>query len=378
MNSSVYDLTCELISRPSVTPADSGCQEVIANRLQERGFDILHKRFVNVDNLWARRGVQTPIFAFAGHTDVVPTGNLDLWHFDPFKPNSREGFLFGRGASDMKSSLAAMVVATERFVEAYPTHRGSIAFLITSDEEGEAVNGSAKLIQYLSAQNIQLDWCLVGEPTSSNELGDTVKVGRRGSLNGVATMQGTLGHVAYPHLTANPIHEVVHALHPLLSKRWDSGTEFFSPSTFQISNLNSGTGAENVIPDKATIHFNFRFNTLQTVDSLQAAVLEALETIPAEIETRVEWHVSGLPFQSKQSEFADIVCSQIQSVTSITPDRSTSGGTSDARFIVPTGTEVVEFGPVNQSIHKINEHIIERDLARLVEIYYGVLVKLLT
>lgn len=374
MTPDVLSLTCELIRKPSVTPNDAGCQQLIEDRLKRLKFEVTHKRFGNVDNLWARRGTTSPLLVFVGHTDVVPTGNLESWVSDPFEPTVREGFLYGRGAADMKSSLAAMVVATERFVREYPEHFGSIGFLITSDEEGDATNGTVKMLEYLKRQDVSIDWCVVGEPTSNEILGDTVKVGRRGSLNGEIEFQGTLGHVAYPHLTPNPLHESVRVLTRLLNQDWDQGTEFFSPTTFQVSNFNSGTGASNVIPDVATIKFNFRFNPLQSVEGLKSTVMEALETVPAEIKTSIEWKLSGLPFQSVQGLFTDSVCRQIEDVTLQKPVRSTSGGTSDARFIAPLGVEVVEFGPVNQSIHKINERILEKDLEPLAKVYQQILI----
>ena len=378
MTPDVLSLTCELIRKPSVTPNDAGCQQLIEDRLKRLKFEVTHKRFGNVDNLWARRGTTSPLLVFAGHTDVVPTGNLESWNTDPFEPTVREGILFGRGAADMKSSLAAMVVATERFVREYPEHLGSIGFLITSDEEGDAINGTVKVLEFLKRQDVNIDWCVVGEPTSNEILGDTVKVGRRGSLNGEIEFQGTLGHVAYPHLTPNPLHESVRAIARLLNHDWDQGTDFFSPTTFQVSNFNSGTGASNVIPDIVKLKFNFRFNPIQTVDGLKSTVMEALETVPAEIKTSVKWKLSGLPFQSRQGLFTESVCRQIEDITQQKPDRSTSGGTSDARFIAPLGVEVVEFGPVNQSIHKINEHILEKDLEPMAKVYQQILVANLT
>ena len=335
-----------------------------------------HLPFGDVSNLWARRGAEPPLFVFAGHTDVVPPGPLASWTSPPFEPTIRNDALFGRGAADMKSSLAAMLVATERFVAANPQHPGSIAFLITSDEEGDAVEGTAKVVAELQRRGERMEWCVVGEPSSRQRLGDVMRVGRRGSLNATLTVRGVQGHVAYPDLALNPIHAALDALDLLAQRNWDAGNEFFPPTGFQISNVAAGTGAHNVIPGELQVQFNFRFNTEQTVAGLQAAV-EAVfdERLPAPRELR--WAASGLPFLTKPGRLTEAVAEAVREVAGITPEASTGGGTSDGRFIAPAGAEVVELGPVNASIHKIDEHVALADLGPLSRMYEGVLRRLL-
>lgn len=378
MNDPVLELTSQLIARESVTPEDAGCQELIGSRLSDAGFELESMRYSDVDNLWARRGNKPPLLVFAGHTDVVPTGDLDRWHTDPFEPTIRDGILYGRGAADMKSGVAAMVVAAERFAAKYPTQRGSIGFLITSDEEGDAVNGTKKVVETLQARGTAIDWCVIGEPTSDKVLGDTVRVGRRGSLNCRLVVSGSLGHVAYPEKTPNSVHEILPSLANLSAREWDQGNEFFRPTTFQISNVQAGTGAYNVIPSDVAVKFNFRYNNEQNAESLTRIVEETIGEPAPGITYKYEWRQSGLPFLSKQSEFTDAVCNAAQAVTGEIPERSTAGGTSDGRFIVPTGAEAIELGPVNASIHKFNECIRVDDLESLADIYYRVLVATLT
>ena len=378
MKSAVLDLAKELIARPSISPVDGGCQEVLADRLKPLGFTIENMPFGDVSNLWATRGRAAPLFVFAGHTDVVPTGQLEGWDSDPFEPTTRAGYLFGRGAADMKSSLAAMVVATETFISKHPEHHGSIGFLITSDEEDAAINGTAKVMDVLSERGQQIDWCLVGEPSSATTLGDTIRVGRRGSLNAKLTLRGMLGHVAYPDATPNVLHETIRCLKPLVNRQWDSGNAYFSESTFQISNLNAGTGAENVIPEQAEVAFNFRYNTQHTDDELKSAVQEALQELDQRVEYELNFRTSGKPFLSMQGKLREATKRAIHTVTGLTPEESTGGGTSDARFIVPRGVEAVELGPVNATIHKINECIALDELEPLTQIYHQVLEHLLT
>ena len=365
-----------LVRRPSVTPQDGGCQTLLLERLARLGFAAECLPFGDVSNLWARRGAQPPLFAFAGHTDVVPPGPLEAWTTPPFEPTVRNGALFGRGAADMKSSLAAMLVATRRFVTDCPRHAGSIAFLITSDEEGDAVDGTAKVMAELARRGVRIDWCVVGEPSSRQRLGDVMRVGRRGSLNATLEVRGAQGHVAYPDMALNPIHAALGALDALARRQWDAGNEFFPPTGFQISNIAAGAGAHNVIPGALRAQFNFRFNTEQTAAQLQAAVEQTFkERIDAPHE--VSWAVSGLPFLTKPGALTEAATGAILDVTGSAPEASTGGGTSDGRFIAPAGAEVVEIGPINASIHKIDEHVAVADLAPLARIYEGVLQRLL-
>ncbi len=377
MNTNVLDLTRELIARPSISPNDEGCQELIATRLEAIGFTIEHMPFEDVSNLWAWHGEARPCLVFAGHTDVVPVGSLESWNSDPFEPSLRDGYLYGRGAADMKSSIAAMVVAAEQFVAQHPSHAGSLALLITSDEEDVAINGTKRVIETLKARDHSIDYCVVGEPSSSTQLGDAIRVGRRGSLNGTLTLSGPLGHVAYPDDTPNSLHEVIRCLTPLTQRVWDEGNEFFRPTSFQISNLNGGTGAVNVIPDKVEVAFNFRYCTEQTEASLKRAVEEAVEGIDSGVTSEIAWHTSGFPFLSKQGALTDIVVETIHEITGLDTEKSTAGGTSDARFIVPTGVETVEVGPVNATIHKINERIALDALEPLARVYQRIMERVL-
>ena len=373
--SDTLDLSLQLLRQPSVTPIDHTCQTIMADRLEAIGFNIENMRFEDVDNLWARRGTASPVFCFAGHTDVVPTGHLDAWHSDPFLPEIRDGKLYGRGSADMKTALAAMVVASERFVKKHPDHKGSIAFLITSDEEGPSINGTVKVIETLEARNEKMTWCLVGEPSSTNTLGDIVKNGRRGSLNANLTVKGKQGHVAYPHLATNPIHAASQALAELCETVWDNGNEYFPATTFQISNITSGTGATNVIPGTMNTLFNFRYSTEVTAEELKVRVLEILDR--HNVEYDIVWTLSGLPFLTPVSELVNAARTAIKNVTGTETELSTSGGTSDGRFIAPTGAQVLELGVLNATIHQINEHVNIDELEPLAEIYEQILVELL-
>jgi succinyl-diaminopimelate desuccinylase len=368
-------LSCELISRPSVTPEDAGCQQLMMERLSAIGFHCTALRFGDVENFWAERGDSGPILVFAGHTDVVPTGPLDQWRSPPFEPTVIDGVLYGRGAADMKGSLAAMLVACEEFVAAHPDHNGRIGFLITSDEEGEAVNGTVRVIQYLQEQGKPIDWCLVGEPSSTAALGDVIKNGRRGSLGAVLTVRGTQGHIAYPHLADNPIHRALPALHALTAEVWDQGNEFFPPTSMQVSNINGGTGATNVIPGTLQVQFNFRFSTEVTEAGLRQRTEAILDAHGLDYELR--WSLSGQPFLTASGALVDATVASINAVTGLTPELSTAGGTSDGRFIAPTGAQVVEVGPVNATIHKLNEEVLAEDLPKLAAIYRGILERLL-
>ncbi|PAU89659.1 succinyl-diaminopimelate desuccinylase [Pseudomonas sp. WN033] len=373
--SPTLSLACELISRDSTTPDDAGCQQLMGERLAAMGFQLEPMRFGEVDNLWARRGSQGPVLCFAGHTDVVPTGPLERWSNPPFQPRIIDGMLHGRGAADMKGSLAAMVVAVERFVASHPNHQGSIAFLITSDEEGPATDGTVKVVETLKARNEQVDWCIVGEPSSTELVGDVVKNGRRGSLNARLLVKGKQGHVAYPHLARNPIHLAAPALAALAAETWDQGNDFFPPTSFQISNLNSGTGATNVVPGELVALINFRFSTESTVEGLQARVRAILDQHNLEYE--LDWNLSGLPFLTEPGALLDGVAAAIEQVTGRTTQASTSGGTSDGRFIATMGTQVVELGPVNATIHQVDEQISAADLETLTDIYQATLERLL-
>ena len=370
------ELTKQLIARPSVTPDDQDCQKLIAERLQAIGFEAEHHRFGEVDNLWARRGKQQPLFVFAGHTDVVPPGPVEQWQHDPFTPTISGSTLYGRGAADMKSSIAAMICACEKFIAENPEHNGSIAFLITSDEEGDAIDGTVKVIELLQQRNENIDWCLVGEPTSTDTVGDVVKNGRRGSLSGTLKIIGTQGHIAYPQLADNPIHRLAPALSELVNEQWDNGNDFFPPTSFQISNINAGTGANNVIPGYVDILFNIRFSTEITEDQIRSRIEQILDTHGLDYE--LAWALSGNPFLTPGGKLIDATRAAIKNVRNFDTELSTSGGTSDGRFIAPTGAQVIELGPVNASIHKIDENIDIDELEELTRIYHEILVQLLT
>ena len=370
------ELTKQLIARASVTPDDRDCQKLIAEHLQAIGFEVEHHRFGQVDNLWARRGKQKPLFVFAGHTDVVPPGPVDQWQYDPFTPTIAGNTLYGRGAADMKSSIAAMICACEKFIQANPDHNGSIAFLITSDEEGDAINGTVKIVELLQRRNENIDWCLVGEPSSSETVGDVVKNGRRGSLSGTLKIIGIQGHIAYPRLADNPIHKFAPALNDLVNERWDNGNEFFPPTSFQISNINAGTGANNVIPGSLEILFNVRFSTEITEGQIRDRIEQILDA--HELNYELVWALSGNPFLTSEGKLIDATKAAIRNVRKFDTELSTSGGTSDGRFIAPTGAQVIELGPVNASIHKIDENIDIDELEALSEIYHELLVQLLT
>ena len=373
--SQALELTRDLIARRSVTPADEGCQHLLAQRLAGIGFLIEPLNFGDVTNLWARRGHSTPVFCFAGHTDVVPTGPLEEWQSDPFVPEIRNGLLYGRGAADMKSGLAAMVTATEEFVGLEPKHPGSIAFLITSDEEGPSVDGTRRVAELLHGRGERIDWCLVGEPSSEVSVGDTIKVGRRGSLSGRLTVHGVQGHIAYPQLAENPVHALAPALAELVSRTWDQGTEHFQPTSFQVSNLNAGTGAPNVIPGELKARFNLRYCPVQTLEKLEITVEEILRRHG--VRYTLEWYVSGEPFYTAPGALSRAVGQAVAQVTGAQPKLSTGGGTSDGRFIAPLGAQVVELGVVNASIHKVNECVRVADIDALQRMYCNVLRQLL-
>jgi succinyl-diaminopimelate desuccinylase len=367
-------LTCDLIARPSVTPDDAGCLDLMAARLAGCGFHIERLPFGNVSNLWATHGSGEPVFCFAGHTDVVPAGDTAAWQSAPFMPSVRAGKLYGRGAADMKGSLAAMLTATERFIAQSP-HRGTLAFLLTSDEEGIAIDGTKRVVELLRSRGQTIQWCLVGEPSSKTRLGDLLRNGRRGSLNGRVVVQGVQGHVAYPTLARNPIHQAARALADLCAMTWDSGNDFFPPTSFQISNVHAGTGAENVIPPTLEAWFNFRFSTATTVEALQAAVHTVFDR--HDLDYRLEWHLSGAPFVTPPGVLVDAVCASVREHLGIEPELSTGGGTSDGRFITALGAEIVELGPVNATIHKIDECVDVGELDALSAVYERILVKLL-
>ncbi|MFT4517843.1 MAG: succinyl-diaminopimelate desuccinylase [Halioglobus sp.] len=369
------ELCSELISRTSVTPQDAGCQALMIERLAAIGFTCTDLPFGDVKNFWAERGSNGPILVFAGHTDVVPTGPVEQWNTPPFEPTLRDGVLYGRGAADMKGSLAAMVVACEEFVKANPDHPGRIGFLITSDEEGPAVNGTVKVLEYLKEQGQTIDWCLVGEPSSTETLGDVVKNGRRGSLGAVLKVRGIQGHIAYPHLADNPIHRALPALNALTAELWDEGNEFFPPTSMQISNINGGTGATNVIPGEVEIVFNFRFST-ELTDTVIKHRAEAILSAH-DLDYDIDWQLSGQPFLTARGELVEATVESIKEITGLTTELSTAGGTSDGRFIAPTGAQVVELGPINATIHKIDEQVLAADLPRLAVLYKGILERLL-
>lgn len=373
--SPTLQLACDLIQRPSVTPLDEGCQELMIRRLEAIGFRTERLRFDDVDNFWAVRGESGPIFAFAGHTDVVPTGDEKHWTTPPFAPHVTDGMLHGRGAADMKGSLAAMITACEDFIAQHPDHHGRIAFLITSDEEGIAINGTVKVVEWLEERNEKITWCLVGEPSSTTLTGDVIKNGRRGSLGAELTVKGKQGHVAYPHLADNPIHKVSPALAELAATQWDEGNDFFPATSFQVSNINSGTGATNVIPGDAHIIFNFRFSTELTSDILQERTEAILKKHNVNYE--IVWKLSGQPFLTAAGALVESAVNAIKSETGLDSELSTAGGTSDGRFIAPTGAQVLELGPVNATIHQVDECIKAEDLNILSRIYSQILKNLL-
>ena len=375
MTSSTLELARELMSRVSVTPNDAGCQEILRQRLVRRGFKAEPMRYGDVDNLWIRRGAGGPLVCFAGHTDVVPTGPLEQWHSNPFTPTLRDGVLYGRGAADMKSSLAAFVTAIEGFLAEHPGHGGSIALLITSDEEGAAVNGTVRVVETLRARGEKIDYCIVGEPSSASTFGDTIKNGRRGSLSGELLVRGVQGHIAYPLQSRNPIHQFAPALAELAGTEWDAGNEYFPPTTWQVSNIVAGTGANNVIPGELKASFNFRFSTASTVESLKGRVHAILDRHG--LDYALDWSLSGNPFLTARGKLVDVLTAAVEQVTGQRPQLSTAGGTSDGRFIIEICKEIVEFGPMNASIHKLNEHIAIADLDALSKIYQQALTDLL-
>ncbi|HLB30915.1 MAG TPA: succinyl-diaminopimelate desuccinylase [Gammaproteobacteria bacterium] len=369
-------LARQLVACPSVTPEDGGCQDIIARRLEHCGFTVTHPDAGNVKNLWAIHGHGEPVLAMLGHTDVVPAGEQAAWASDPFVPEIRDGHLFGRGAADMKGSVAAMVTAMESFVEKHPRHSGTLALLLTSDEEGEAINGTRKVMERLDRDGVRIKWCLVGEPSSRERLGDVIKVGRRGSLNATLHVLGVQGHVAHPARARNPIHEALPALLELRTRVWDRGNQYYPPTSFQISNIHGGTGADNVIPGNLTVLFNFRYSTEVTEEALKretAAILTGHK-----LEYRIEWRSSGLPFLTQSGRLLEAVRRQVLLATGIQAVLSTDGGTSDGRFVAPTGAEVIELGPLNATIHKVNECVCCADLEDLSRIYTGIIAELLT
>jgi succinyl-diaminopimelate desuccinylase len=375
MTDKTLELAKQLIERPSQTPRDEGCQDILIGRLEPLGFKTQKLPFGDVENLWATRGSAKPLLVFAGHTDVVPSGPRDAWKSDPYKPEVRNGHLFGRGAADMKSSLAAFVTAIEDFLKKYPDHKGSIGLLITSDEEGPALDGTVKVMEWLGKQGIRIDFCIVGEPSCVETLGDTIKIGRRGSLTGRLFVHGKQGHVAYPQLASNPIHMLAPALAELAATVWDEGNADFPPTSFQVSNIHGGTGAENVIPGRLEVVFNFRFSTAVTDADLRRRVEEILQR--HKVRHQIQWILSGHPFLTQGTALIDSVRRAIREELGIETSASTSGGTSDGRFIAPTGTEVVEIGPLNRTIHQIDECVAVNDLGRLARTYRRILENLL-
>lgn len=374
-NNPVIKLATSLIARPSVTPEDKGCQELMGDMLAQSGFTNESMVFDDTTNLWSRRGSTNPVFCFAGHTDVVPPGELSDWHTPPFEPTIIDGMLYGRGAADMKGSLASMLVATERFVKDYPNHKGSISYLITSDEEGPFINGTTRVIDTLEARNEKITYCIVGEPTSTSKVGDIVKNGRRGSISGKLEIRGKQGHVAYPEQVRNPIHLAMPALAELSQVQWDEGNAYFPATSFQISNINSGTGATNVVPGHLTALFNLRFSTEITREEIEAKVNEVLTR--HNLDYHIDWSFSGKPFITEPGPLVDAVGCAIEKITGYSTELSTSGGTSDGRFIAPTGAQVIELGPCNKTIHQINESVKCQDLIDLADIYYETLVNVL-
>jgi succinyl-diaminopimelate desuccinylase len=376
MSNPALDLACELIARRSVTPEDGGCLDLIAGRLAPLGFRLERMDRNGVANLWARRGSAGPTVCFAGHTDVVPTGPLDQWHSDPFAPEVREGFLYGRGAADMKTSIAAFVCAVERYVGDHPAHAGSIALLLTSDEEGKAVDGTVRAVEALKSRGERIEYCIVGEPTSAERLGDTIKNGRRGSLSGRLVVKGIQGHIAYPHLVKNPVHAVAPAIAELAATVWDAGNEYFPPTSWQISNFQAGTGADNVVPGTAEILFNFRFSTASTPDGLRQRVHDILDRHGVEYD--LQWTLSGKPYLTPRGRLVELASRAIREVAGIGTELSTSGGTSDGRFIADICPEVIELGPLNATIHKLNECVAVADIEPLSRIYENTLLHLLS
>ncbi len=370
-----------LIERPSVTPDDAGCQPLITGQLAPSGFAATHFDRGDVSNLWLRRGDAAPLLVFAGHTDVVPPGDESAWRYPPFTPTEKGNLLYGRGAADMKGGIAAMVVACRRFVEAYPDHKGSLALLITSDEEGPALDGTRHIVEQLAARKEKIDWCVLGEPTSENKLGDMLRHGRRGSLTGGLTVKGRQGHIAYPQNALNPIHAFAPTLSALCNETWNAGNADFPPTTFQVASVNAGVGADNVIPGTLEVRFNFRFSTETDEATLRARVEKQLDAAKAgdRLDYEIEWHLSGRPFLTPiDAMLVKTVQEAVSETTGATPRCSTAGGTSDGRFITPTGAEVVEIGPVNKSIHKVNEHVKVEDLESLARIYQRIMEKLLS
>lgn len=373
--SAVLELAKRLIERPSITPEDAGCQQLLMNQLQAAGFRCESLRFGQVENLWATHGNDGPLLVFAGHTDVVPPGPREQWSNDPFSPVVKDGMLYGRGAADMKGGLAAMAVAAQRFTATYPRHSGRIGFLITSDEEGPSVDGTVKVVAELDRRGEKIQWCVVGEPSSLENFGDTLRNGRRGSLTGILKVQGIQGHVAYPERADNPIHRFAPVLSEFLKIQWEQDNPHFPPTSFQISNFNSGTGAGNVIPGDATVRFNFRYSTTFTAQDLKRRVQNLLDRHG--LRYALDWYEMGEPFLTQPGLLSNAVSDSVRIITGVTPRLDTGGGTSDGRFIAPTGAEVIEFGPLNSTIHKIDECVSVNDLEKLVEIYQGIMQKLL-
>ena len=373
--SNTLELTQDLIARPSITPADEGCQEVMIERLAATGFKVERLRYGSVDNFWATHGTSAPVLCFAGHTDVVPAGPLEEWRSNPFTPAIRDGVLYGRGAADMKSGLAAMTTAAEEFLESHARHRGTLAFLITSDEEGPSADGTKRVMETLAGRGDRIDWCVVGEPSSENTVGDTIKVGRRGSLSARLTVHGVQGHVAYPALADNPIHAFAPALAELASRTWDRGNEHFQATSFQVSNLNAGTGAPNVIPGELKARINLRYSPVQTLEGLKSTV-EGILT-KHRVKHTLEWYLSGEPFFTPPGTLSEAVSAAVHEVAAITPALTTGGGTSDGRFIAPRGAQVVELGVVNATIHKVNECVRIEDIDALHRMYVAILARLL-
>jgi len=376
MTDKTLELAKQLIARPSLTPRDEGCQDILIARLETAGFKVQRLRFGDVDNFWATRGTGHPLVVFAGHTDVVPTGPREAWKSDPFQPTVRDGRLYGRGAADMKSSLAAFVTAIEAFIVTHPRHRGTVGLLITSDEEGPAINGTVKVMEWLGQRGTKIDYCVVGEPTSQQILGDTLKIGRRGSLTGRLLVRGKQGHVAYPHLAQNPIHTFAPVLNELTSIEWDQGNADFPPTTFQVSNIHGGTGVENVIPGTLEVVFNFRYSSAVTDTELHQRVETTLKSHGLIHE--IQWVLSGQPYLTRGTALLETARQAVKDELRMDPSVSTSGGTSDGRFIAPTGAEVIELGPLNNTIHQIDECIATADLERLANVYRRILAKLLS
>lgn len=369
------ELLKQLIGRVSITPEDAGCMDLLSKRLEPFGFKPEWLDFEDTRNIWLRNGTEAPLFTFVGHTDVVPPGPLEEWDSPPFEPSVRNGFLYGRGAADMKSGIAAFVTACERFCRNHPHHNGSIALLITSDEEGFATHGTVKVIEHLESRNEKIDWCLVGEPSSTARVGDTIKIGRRGSLCGTLRINGTQGHVAYPHLAENPVHLFAPALDALTREVWDRGNEFFPATSFQISNIQAGTGAENIIPGRLDVDFNLRFSTELNEITIKRRVHKILDD--HQLTYELQWRLSGNPFITRETDLIDAAQNAVNAVIGSRASLETGGGTSDGRFIAPTGAQVIELGPSNESIHKINEKVLLDDLEILTDVYEKTLENLL-